>query len=71
MEAETADYYRRKAEQCRRLAGVIIKKDDPVVANPSNGRRVEAKAVALTAEEANERQIGATEAAQKPEPSRH
>ena len=30
---ETAEYFREKAAQCRRLAAAIANQDDPVVAN--------------------------------------
>ena len=55
---QTADYFRQKAEQCRRLAGAIVNTNDPVVANLlALAVEFEAKAVALTAEEASEKQI--------------
>ena len=57
----TADYFRTKAEQCRRLAGAIVNTNDPVVANLlALAVEFEAKAVALTAEEASAKQIDQT-----------
>ena len=57
--AQTADYFRQKAEQCRRLAGSVV--NDPVVANLlALAVEFEAKAVALTAEEASAKQIDQT-----------
>ena len=56
--AGNADYFRQKAEQCRRLAGAIVNANDPVVANLlALAVEFEAKAVALTAEEASAKQI--------------
>ena len=58
MENETADYYRQKAEQCRRMAGMIMHQNDPVVANlMALAVEFEAKAVALTAEQTTEAQL--------------
>jgi len=55
---ETADYYRQKAAQCRRLAGALINQDDPVVAALlALAVEFEAKAVALAAETATEKQV--------------
>src|SRR2546423_882628 len=33
MQTETAEYFREKAEQCRRLAGAVANQREPVVAN--------------------------------------
>ena len=56
--AETADYFRQKAAQCRRLAQGIVRQDDPAVASLlALAVEFEAKAVALTAEDAAEKQI--------------
>ena len=56
--AQTADYFRQKAEQCRRLAGAVVNSNDPVVANLlALAVGFEAKAVALAAEEASDKQI--------------
>lgn len=67
METETADYYRQKAEQCRRMANLIANQQDPVVANLlALAVEFEARAVALAAQDASERQIEVTEAAKKP-----
>ena len=47
---EDADYFRHKAEQCRRLAGAILNQHDPAVANLlALAVEFEAKAVALAA----------------------
>ena len=55
---ETPDYFRRKAEQCRRLADAHHNRRDPVVANLLTlAVEFEAKAVALAAEEASEKQV--------------
>ena len=55
---ETAEYFRHKAEQCRRLAAAIVNQHDPVVANLlALAVEFESRAVALTAEEAAEKQI--------------
>ena len=62
---EDADYFRHKAEQCRRLANAIANQKDPVVANLLT-MAVEFEAVALTAEEASEKQIEQS----APEPKR-
>ena len=54
---ETADYFRQKAEHCRRLAGAVVNQQDPVVANLlALAVEFEARAVALTAEQASETQ---------------
>jgi hypothetical protein len=59
--AESADYFRKKAEQCRRLAGSISNSNDPAVASLlALAVEFEAKAVALTAEEASATQIEQT-----------
>ena len=56
--AENADYFRQKAAQCRRLADGIVNKNDPAVASLlALAVEFEAKAVALTAEDAAEKQI--------------
>ena len=56
-----ADYFRQKAEQCRRLAEAVANPHDPVVANLlAMAVEFEAKAVALAAEEASEKQIEQT-----------
>ena len=61
MQTETAEYFREKAEQCRRLAGAVVNQRDPVVANLlALAVEFEAKAVALTAEEASAKQIEQT-----------
>ena len=58
---ETADYFRQKAEQCRRLAEAVANPHDPIVANLLTlAVSFEAKAVALAAEEAGEKQIEQT-----------
>jgi hypothetical protein len=58
---EDADYFRHKAEQCRRLAGAILNQHDPAVANLlALAVEFEAKAVALAAEEASAKQIDQT-----------
>ena len=55
---ETADYFRQKAAQCRRLAEGVVNQNDPVVANLlALAVEFEARAVALTAEEASEKQV--------------
>jgi len=55
---ETAEYFRQKAAQCRRLAEGIANQNDPVVASLlALAVEFEAKAVAMTAEEAAEKQI--------------
>ena len=61
MQTETAEYFRQKAEQCRRLAAAVANQRDPVVANLlALAVEFEAKAVALTAEEASAKQIQQT-----------
>ena len=63
--AGTAEYFRQKAEQCRRLANAVVNGKDPVVANLlALAVEFEAKAVALAAEEAAAAQIEQT----KPKP---
>jgi hypothetical protein len=67
MADETADYFRQKAEQCRRLAAQISDQHDPIVTNLlSLAVEFEAKAVALTAQEVSERQTDMVE--DKPAP---
>lgn len=57
-EAETADYFRQKAEQCRRLAAAVVNQKDPAVAALlALAVEFEAKAVALTAEDASAKQV--------------
>jgi hypothetical protein len=64
---EDADYFRQKAEQCRRLADAVPNQKDPVVASLlALAVEFEAKAVALTAEVASEKQIDQT----TPEPKK-
>jgi hypothetical protein len=65
---ETADYFRQKAAQCRRLAEGIGNQNDPVVGNLLTlAVEFEARAVALAAEEAVDTQIeGGTEAQRTP-----
>lgn len=56
--AETAEYFRQKAEQCRRLANAVVNANDPVVANLLTlAVEFETKAAALAAQEATEKQI--------------
>jgi hypothetical protein len=58
---EDADYFCQKAEQCRRLAAGLFNQHDPAVASLlALAVEFEAKAVALTAEEASEKQIEQT-----------
>jgi hypothetical protein len=58
---EDADYFRQKAEQCRRLASGLFNQQDPAIASLlALAVEFEAKAVALTSEEASERQIDQT-----------
>ena len=55
---ETANYFRQQAAQCRRLAQGIVNQQDPVVANLlALAVEFEARAVALTAEDASEKQV--------------
>lgn len=55
---ENGDYFRQKAEQCRRLAGAVSNPRDPVVANLlALAVEFEAKAVAVAAEEASAKQM--------------
>ena len=55
---ETADYFRGKAAQCRRLSAAIVNQQDPTVAALlALAVEFEAKAVALTAEEASAKQV--------------
>jgi hypothetical protein len=59
--AGSAGYFRQKAEQCCRLAGSIVNSNDPAVASLlALAVEFEAKAVALTAEEASAKQIEET-----------
>jgi hypothetical protein len=68
MADETADYFRQKAEQCRRLAAQIPNQHDPMVTSLlAMAVEFEAKAVALTAQEVSERQTD-TVKDDKPEP---
>ena len=56
--AEDADYFREKAAQCRRLAAAITNQDDPAVAALlALAVEFEAKAVAMTAEDASTKQV--------------
>jgi hypothetical protein len=58
---ESADDFRQRAEQCRRLAGAVPNQKDPVVASLlALAVEFEAKAVAVTPEEASEKQIDQT-----------
>ena len=67
MEIDTADYFRQKAEQCRRLADMLPNNKDPIVAGLlALAVEFEARAVALGAQEASEAQIGAAEASKEP-----
>jgi hypothetical protein len=55
---ETAEYYRQKAAQCRRLAGAMLDQDDPVVAGLlAMAVEFEAQAVALAAGEVTAKQV--------------
>jgi len=55
---ETADYYRQKAAQCRRLADSIVNQGDPAVAALlALAVEFESKAVALAAETATAKQV--------------
>ena len=63
---EDADYFRQKAEQCRRLASGLVNANDPAVAALlALAVEFEARAVALAAEEASEKQV--EQIAPKPE----
>jgi hypothetical protein len=63
---EDADYFRQKAEQCRRLASGLMNDRDPAVAALlALAVEFEAKAVTLTAKEASEKQV--EQIAPKPE----
>jgi hypothetical protein len=58
MATDDADYFRQKAEQCRRLAKALVNQHDPAVANLlALAVEFEAKAVALTAEEVTAAQL--------------
>jgi hypothetical protein len=60
-DGETAEYYRQKAAQCRRLADGIANQRDPVVTSLlALAVEFEARAVAMAAEEAAEKQIEQT-----------
>lgn len=60
---ETADFFHEKAEQCSRLANAVVNSNDPVVANLlALAVEFESKAVALTAEQATEKQVEQTTA---------
>ena len=66
---ETADYFRQKAAQCRRLAEGIGNQNDPVVGNLLTlAVEFEARAVALAAEEAADTQIEGRSEAQRTPP---
>ena len=55
---EDADYFRQKAEQCRRLAEGVVNPHDPAIASLlAMAVEFEAKAVALAAEDASAKQI--------------
>lgn len=55
---ETAECFRQKAAQCRRLADGVANQKDPIVASLlALAVEFEARAVALTAEQAAEKQI--------------
>ena len=55
---EDADYFREKAAQCRRLAAAVADQDDPAVAALlALAVEFEAKAVAMTAEDASAKQV--------------
>jgi|HubBroStandDraft_6_1064221.scaffolds.fasta_scaffold2859144_2 hypothetical protein len=57
----TAQYFRQKAEQCRRLANGVGNQKDPVVANLlALAVEFEARAVVLAAEEASAKQLEQT-----------
>jgi ADP-ribosylglycohydrolase len=57
-QSEDADYFREKAAQCRRLAAAITHQNDPAVAALlALAVEFEAKAVALTAEDASAKQV--------------
>ena len=56
--AEDADYFREKAAQCRRLAAAVSDQHDPAVAALlALAVEFEAKAVAMTAEDASAKQV--------------
>jgi hypothetical protein len=56
--SETADYFREKAAQCRRLADAILDDKDPTrIALLALAVEFETKAVALAAEEVAEKQV--------------
>jgi hypothetical protein len=57
-QTEDADYFREKAAQCRRLAAAITHQNDPAVAALlALAVEFEAKAVALTAEDASAKEV--------------
>ena len=53
----TADYFREKAAQCRRLADGVDQNDPVAASLLAMAVEFEAKAVAMAAEEAAEKQI--------------
>ena len=56
--SEDADYFRDKAAQCRRLAAAITNHNDPAIAALlALAVEFEAKAVAMTAEDASAKQV--------------
>jgi hypothetical protein len=57
---EDADYFRHKAERCRLAAGLYNQRDPAVAPLLALAVEFEAKAVALAAEEASEKQIDQT-----------
>ena len=58
---EDADYFRQKAEHCRRLASGLYNQRDPAVASLlALAVEFEARAVAFTAKEASAKQIDQT-----------
>jgi hypothetical protein len=54
---EDADYFREKAAQCRRLAATINQNDPAAAALLALAVEFEAKAVAMTAEDASAKQV--------------
>jgi hypothetical protein len=57
-QTEDADYFREKAAQCRRLAAAITNQNDPAVAALlALAVEFEAKAVAMTAEDASAKEV--------------
>ena len=55
--SEDADYFREKAAQCRRLAATVNQNDPAVAALLALAVEFEAKAVAMTAEDASAKQV--------------